>query len=121
MKKKRTKKIKSSQNGFLNEQEVQILENQIRNNSAVINHYIHVIDLLVNRERCPKDANTLVRLRTRLSVAISENDTFRKVLWRHSQCAESFFSNEGDLRAAAFIVNQIKIRKQAIISKMARK
>ncbi|MBI4394896.1 MAG: hypothetical protein HY583_01740 [Candidatus Omnitrophica bacterium] len=107
--------------GFLTEREVKLLRHQIRANSFAIDHYIEVIDLLINKERCPKDANTLAFLRQRLSVSIAENDTFRKVLWHHTQLAQREISYDGDSEAAAFLLNQIKSRKQAMVAQMARK
>ena len=103
---------------FLTESEVEILQKQIRSNSFIIDHYIHVVDLLANKERCPKDANTLLRLRTRLAVTIAENDTFRKVLWRHAQSEDQ---NDGDIEATTFLIGQIKTRRQAAIAQLARK
>ena len=103
---------------LLAEWEIEVLQKQIRANSFVIDYYIHAIDLLVNKERCPKDANTLVRLRNRLSVAIEENDTFRRVLWCHAQ---SEAPTDGDIEAVAFLIGQIKTRRQAAIAQLARK
>ncbi|MBI1977420.1 MAG: hypothetical protein HYS55_01555 [Candidatus Omnitrophica bacterium] len=113
--------IEKSRQGFLEDWEVEVVRKQICSNSSLINHYIHAIDLLVNQERCPKDANTLTRLRTWLSVAMAENDTFRKVLWRHMQLVEATGSVNGEADAAAFIIQQIKSRRQALIAQMAMK
>ena len=107
--------------GFLTEREVRVLHAQIRNNSLAIDRYIEVIDLLINKERCPKDANTLAYLRERLAIAIAENDTFRKVLWRHMKVIESQASLEGVLDAASFLVSQIKSRKSALMAQLAMK
>jgi len=105
--------------GFLTDREVEIIRNQIRNNSFAIDHCIEVIDLLINKERCPKDANTLAFLRGRLSVAIAENDTFRKVLWRHMQLVQSQSPDDGDSEAASFMVGRIKSRQRALIAQTA--
>ena len=107
--------------GFLSPREIQLVQNQIRNNSLAIDRYINTIDLLVNKERCPKDANTLIYLRHRLSIAISENDTFRRVLWRHTQFAEPLFPPDGTLDAASFLIAQIKSRRAALIAQLAMK
>ena len=120
-KSKKSKDFRKSPSGFLNEGEVRILEKQIQANSLIIGRYIEVIDLLVNKERCPKDANTLLRLRTRLAVAIAENDTFRRVLWRHAQLTEASAPTDGDREATAFLVSRIKLRKQALIAQAAMK
>jgi len=105
--------------GFLTEQEISLIKRQIRFNSEWIDRYIKVIDLLVNKEKCPKDANTLSSLRNRFKIMIDESDTFRHVLWKHQQwlyahCDES-------LDASAFLIDKIKSRKQALIAQMAMK
>ncbi|MBI3999406.1 MAG: hypothetical protein HY351_02220, partial [Candidatus Omnitrophica bacterium] len=94
---------------------------QVRANSLAIDHYIEVIDLLINKERCPKDANTLIFLRQRLAIAIAENDTFRKVLWRHMQLVQSQSPYDGESEAASFLMGQIKSRERALIAQMAMK
>ena len=116
-----TKYLSADANGLLTDSEVQLLSRQIRYNSRVADHYIEVIDLLINKERCPKDANTLAYLRRRLSIAIAENDTFRKVLWRHMQLAQNQTPYDGDSEAASFLIGQIKSRERALISQMASK
>ena len=120
-KRKNSRGLTHSSSGFLTDKEVELIRNQIRNNSLAIDHCIGVIDLLVNKERCPKDANTLAYLRRRLSIAIAENDTFRKVLWRHMQLAQNQTPYDGDSEAASFLIGQIKSRERALISQMARK
>ena len=107
--------------GFLTEREVKILSHQIRSNSVLIDHYIEVIDLLINKERCPKDANTLARLRNWLNIAIAENDTFRRVLWHHTQLIQSQAPADDDLDPAFFLVGRIKSRQRALIAQMAMK
>jgi len=115
--KKRTRKLKT---GFLTDFDVTLLKTQIRKNSFVIDHYIRTIDLLVNKEQCPKDANTLLAFRKRLDVAICENDTFRKALWRHLKMVEQ---NEAappvNLDPIFFLVSRIKTRKFALIAQKA--
>ena len=103
---------------FLTEQEINLLKKQIRFNSECIDRYIYVIDLLVNKEKCPKDANTLASLRKRLQIAIDESDTFRKVLWRHEQWLSSHCDESLD--AVSFLVDKIKSREQALIAQLAR-
>ena len=107
--------------GFLTEREVALLTKQVRTNSRMIERHIEVIDLLINKERCPKDANTLLSLRKRLQVAIEENDTFRKVLWRHLQMVEAQEAWVPSLDPIEFLVNRIKFRRQALIAQMAMK
>ena|SRR3989338_8674775 len=118
---KSSKNSKQLTSDFLTEREVQVLQNQVRANSLAIDHYIEVIDLLINKERCPKDANTLIFLRQRLAIAIAENDTFRKVLWRHMQLVQSQFPYDGESEAAFFLMGQIKSRERALIAQMAMK
>jgi hypothetical protein len=106
--------------GFLNDREVALLQKQIRYNSVLIDYYIETVDLLVNKERCPKDANTLLRLRKRLEIAIAESDTFRKVLWKHMQLIEQTRPYD-TLDAASFLVDRIRSRKYALIAQDAMK
>ena len=117
---KRTKRSRKP-SGFLTAREVRILQKQIHANSLSIDRYIHIIDLLANKERCPKDANTLIRFRRYLAVAIAENDTFRKVLWRHAQRFEHLNSQEGLLDAASYLVDRINYRKRALLAQLAMK
>ena len=105
--------------GFLTEQEVNLLKRQIRFNSAWIDRYIQVIDLLVNKEKCPKDADTLLSLRQRLRIMVDESDTFRHVLWKHQQWL--YAHCDENLDASSFLIDKIKSRKQALIAQMARK
>ena len=107
--------------GVLTERQVEVLRNQIRSNSLLIDHYIEVIDLLINKERCPKDANTLARLRNWLNIAISENDTFRRVLWRHMQWIQNQSPVDDGLDATSFLIGRIKSRERALIAQMAMK
>lgn len=118
---KHTKQAVQSPSGFLTEREVTVLSKQIRSNSILIDHYIEVIDLLINKERCPKDANTLARLRNWLNIAIAENDTFRGVLWRHIQLVQNQTPPDDGLDAASFLVGRIKSRQRALIAQMAMK
>ena len=105
--------------GFLSEREVSLLKKQIRFNSNWIDRCIKVIDLLVNKEKCPKDANTLTALRTRLRIMLDESDTFRKVLWNHNQLVAKHSVEELD--AASFLIGRIKSRNQAMIAQLAMK
>jgi hypothetical protein len=101
--------------GFLTEREVKLLRAVIRSNSQIIDRYVQTIDLLVNKERCPEDANTLTSWRNRLAIALDENDTFRKVLWRHLQAIESGeLLTDPALDAVSFLAGQIRFRKKAL-------
>lgn len=106
---------------FLTETEVRILNDQIRKNSKFIDKLVITIDLLANQERCPKDANTLSILRRKLSIAVEENDTFRKVLWRHAQLVESQEILFPRIDPITFLVNQIRTKRRALIAQAAMK
>lgn len=107
--------------GLLSEREVEVISRQVRSNSLAIDRYIETIDLLVNKERCPKDANTLLYLRGRLAVAIAENDTFRKVLWRHMRSVEAQPSSSSYLDASSFLMERIRFRRNAVLAQLLRK
>lgn len=77
----------------LTQEEARILKRQIRQNSALIHEHIDRLDLLVNKERYPHKAIFLEKIRRRLELLMEENDTFRKVLWKHFQA-----ENAGGLR-----------------------
>lgn len=64
-------------------EEVRILKDQIRKNLAMIDGYVQRIDLFVNREKYPHREAFIEKLRGRLFLLMEENDTFRKVLWKH--------------------------------------
>ncbi len=69
----------------LTAEEVRVVKDQIRKNRERINDYIRRIDLFVNLERYPHRVDFVARIRERLFLLMDENDTFRKVLWRHYQ------------------------------------
>lgn len=66
-------------------EESRILKKQIRKNTSVIDDYVDRIDLLVNKERYPHRAVFIEKIRRRLFLLMEENNTFRKVLWKHFQ------------------------------------
>ena len=116
-KQKELKDLLKPSHGLLADKEVQLLQKQIRENSFIIDHYIHVIDLLANKERCPKDANTLLALRKRLSISMEENDNFRKVLWKHLQIAEHWKTMPDNVPdPLSFVLNCIRTRKNSLIA-----
>ena len=106
--------LKKKRAGFLSEKEVQIIKTQIRRDSRVIDGLIRIIDLLVNKERCPSDSNLLLSLRKRLTIAIEENDTFRRVLWRHLKMVEASMGDAVPLDPISFLVEQIKARERCM-------
>lgn len=65
--------------------ETQIIQRQIRKNTAVIDSYIERIHLFVNQEKYPKGEVFIEKLRRRMFLLMEENDTFRRLLWRHIQ------------------------------------
>ncbi|OQA57374.1 MAG: hypothetical protein BWY42_00610 [Candidatus Omnitrophica bacterium ADurb.Bin277] len=66
-------------------EEVRIVKRQIRRNLEMIDAYIKKVDLFVNQERYPHREEFIEKLRKRLFLLMEENDTFRKVLWKHFQ------------------------------------
>jgi diphthamide synthase subunit DPH2 len=64
-------------------EEVRIVKTQIQKNKALIDECIRKIDLFVNQERYPHREQFLEKMRNRLFLLMDENDTFRKVLWKH--------------------------------------
>ena len=69
----------------LTQEEIKILKDQIRKNSDLIDTYIDRLDLLVNKERYPHREGFIQKIRERLELLMDENNTFRKVLWKHFQ------------------------------------
>ena len=69
----------------LTREEIKILRRQIRRNSVLIDDYVDRLDLLVNKERYPRRAIFIQKIRRRLELLMEENDTFRGVLWAHYQ------------------------------------
>ncbi len=99
-----------------------ILRTQIRRNSQFIDLLIRKVDLLANQERCPKDANTLVRLKKQLAIEMSENDTFRRVLAKHLEVKERWRTLPDDLPdPMTFLVDRIRTRRKALIAQMCMK
>ncbi len=107
---------------LLTEKQEKIIRTQIRRNSHLIGLLIQKIDLLANREKCPKDANTVVRFRKQLAIEIEENDNFRKVFWKHLQVKESWRKLPEDLPdPLTFLVERIRSRQKALIAQLCMK
>ena len=120
--KRNLKDIARKNAALLTEAEVEIIQTQIRRNSILIDGYVFAIDLLANKERCPDQTNVLFTLRKRLSIAMEENDTFRRVLWHHIQLVNRFNSqDEPAVDAVSFLLNQIKSRERLIAAQIAMK
>lgn len=77
--------VLDSESPDLTREEVRILKEQIRKNSALIDDYIDRLDLLVNKERHPAKEVFVEKIRRRLNLLMEENNTFRSVLWKHRQ------------------------------------
>ncbi len=77
----------------LTEEEHRIITTQIRRNSAVIQGLIKKIDLYMNLEKVPNQEKFILEIREKLELLMQENDTFRKVLWKHFQLDDG---SEGD-------------------------
>ncbi len=69
----------------LTAEEIKILRRQIRKNTFLIDDYVDRLDLFVNKERYPRCAVFIQKIRRRLELLMEENDTFRQVLWKHYQ------------------------------------
>lgn len=69
--------------------EVQIIRQQIRKNSEIVDSYLYRIDLFVNQEKYPHREVFIEKLRRRMFLLMEENDTFRRLLWRHLQSEPS--------------------------------
>ena len=65
--------------------EVEIIRKQIRKNSHVIESFVERLHLFVNKEKYPKEETFIQKLRDRMFLLMEENDTFRRLLWRHLQ------------------------------------
>ena len=69
--------------------EEKIVREQIRKNTCVIGDYVNRLDLIVNREGHRQHEVFVDRIRERLYLLMSENDTFREVYWRHCVLEEA--------------------------------
>ena len=69
----------------LTSEEIRILKVQIRKNTRAVDQTVTRLDLFVNQERYPRCAVFIQKIRRRLELMMEENDTFRKVLWKHYQ------------------------------------
>ena len=72
----------------LTAQEKKIIKGQIKKNAQKIDEYISRLDLMLNKEQHPQKEVFVQRMRERLALLMAENDTFRKVLWKHFQSEE---------------------------------
>lgn len=65
--------------------ETEIIQRQIRRNAAIIDDYVKRLDILVNQEKYPRREAFIQKIRERMFLLMEENDTFRRLLWRHWQ------------------------------------
>ena len=79
----------------LTEEEQRIITSQIRRNSTVIQGLIKKIDLFMNFEKVPSQESFILEIRSKLELLMQENDTFRKVLWKHFQLDDGSEGDEG--------------------------
>jgi hypothetical protein len=75
----------ASDEEVLTPHEAEIIKRQIRKNADVIDGYVKRIDLFVNQEKYPHREKFVERIRERMFLLMEENDTFRRLLWRHYQ------------------------------------
>ncbi len=78
-------KTLSCESEELTSEEVRILKKQIRKNTMLIDTYVQRLDLFVNQEQYPGHLHFVEKIRKRLFLLMEENDTFRRVLWKHFQ------------------------------------
>ena len=79
----------------LTREEFRILRIQVRKNAVVVDDYVARLDLLINKEKYPRAAVFIRKIRRRLELLMEENDTFRGVLWRHYQRQEIVRKTDG--------------------------
>jgi hypothetical protein len=94
---------------LLNKDEEKIIKDQLSKNAALISQIIAKIDLLMNKEGHNHDSNIVADFRQKLDVLISENDTFRKVYWKHVQTAYETIVDT-DYEAVRYLVLTIRQR-----------
>ena len=97
---------------LLNKNEEKIIKDQINKNSVLITKTILKIDLLMNKEGHQHDSNVVASLRKKLDVLILENDTFRKVYWKHVQTAFDSIVDT-DYEAVRYLVLTIRDRSRS--------
>ena len=77
--------VMDSDSEALTPYEFQIIKAQVRKNSHLIDSFVQRIDLFVNQEKYPHREAFIEKLRRRMFLLMEENDTFRRLLWRHYQ------------------------------------
>lgn len=93
---------------ILTHSEYALVKRRIAECSAAVNDLLDRIDLYVNSEGYPKDANFLPAMWRRLQKIMRQGERYRDMFWRHMvavDCASAQW-----LSAEDFIVSQIKNR-----------
>jgi hypothetical protein len=96
---------------LLNPEEEKIIKDQLGKNALLISQIIAKIDLLMNKEGHNRDSNIVHDFRQKLDVLINENDTFRKVYWKHFQTAFETIV-DADYEAVRYLVLTIRERNR---------
>lgn len=96
---------------LLTQQDERILKEQIAKNSFVISVIIAKIDLLMNKEGHKQDSVVVCALQGRLDVLMAENDTFRKVYWKHVQLGD-YGSFDAGIEAVQYLMHRVRQRSQ---------
>jgi len=96
---------------LLDQNEEKIIKEQINKNALLISQIIAKIDLLMNKEGHRHDSNIVAEFRQKLDILISENDTFRKVYWKHVQTAYETIV-DADYEAVRYLVLTIRERNR---------
>jgi hypothetical protein len=81
-------KLMNAESPDMTQEEIRIVKEQIRRNSLQVDQFVNRLMLLVLQERYPAQAVFIQKIRRRLEILMEENDTFRKVLWKHYQKQE---------------------------------
>jgi len=96
---------------ILNSEEEKIIREQIQKNTKVIDWIIYKVDLLVNKEGHKNDSKVVIALRKKLSVLMEENDTFRRVFWKHVQQSDVFLC-DGTGEAVRYLILKMTSRQK---------
>ncbi|MSR78104.1 MAG: hypothetical protein EXS63_07785 [Candidatus Omnitrophica bacterium] len=69
----------------LTDEETRILREQIRQNSKYIAQDVARLELFIHQEKYPPQEVFIKKIRENMKLNMEENDTFRRVLWKHAQ------------------------------------
>ena len=99
-------------NKTLTKKQEAIIREQIRKNTRVIDALIYKVDLLMNKEGHKKNSKIVEKLRKKADLLMEENDTFRKVFWKHIQRSEQSWT-DGTGSAYRYLLLKIEGRHKA--------